>query len=152
MLNALIILCLLGAGALGTLTYRDLQTTRSQIRRINARNAARLSTVQRKRLELLEVRNRARLVEGTVSGGTTAIERLHQALAGTTFGLIDLLSSDEQFKASARRAKASHDKTRRDIYGALRTTNRAVHLIADTLFISKAEKRLVGRRKERNGD
>eukprot|EP00003_Mantamonas_plastica_P004954 TRINITY_DN13976_c0_g1_i1.p2 TRINITY_DN13976_c0_g1~~TRINITY_DN13976_c0_g1_i1.p2 ORF type:complete len:107 (-),score=12.84 TRINITY_DN13976_c0_g1_i1:782-1102(-) len=97
-------------------------------------------------MDLLEVRNRAKLLEDSVSGGATAVEKVHKAITNTTFGLIDLFSSDENFRNSAQKAKASHDETSQKIYSSVRTTNRALHILADTLFIGKAEKQIVSRR------
>jgi len=104
------------------------------------------SHIQKSRMELLETRNRARLLEDTVKQGTSAVEKMHKAIAATTFSLIDHFSTDEEFRESARRARETHNQTSRQIYKAAQTTNKAIHLIADTLFISRKEKRLTTRR------
>lgn len=70
------------------------------------------------------------------------MEKVHKAISNTTFGLIDLFSKDEEFRQTARKARATHDQTSQQIYRTVRTTNKALHILADTLIIGKAEKRL----------
>ena len=103
------------------------------------------SHIQKSRLDLIETRNRARLLEDTVSQGTSAVEKMHQAIAATTFSLIDRFSTDQDFRDSARRAHESHNNTSRQIYQAARTTNKALHLLADTLIVTRKEKKLTVR-------
>ncbi|TGN41654.1 hypothetical protein [Marinobacter confluentis] len=108
------------------------------------------SNIQKSRMELMETRNRARLLEDTVKHGTSAVEKMHQAIATTTFSLIDHFSTDQEFRESARRARETHNKTSRQIYQAARTTNKALHLLADSLFISRKEKKLTMRTRLKN--
>ncbi|WP_417566677.1 hypothetical protein [Marinobacter sp.] len=133
--------------ALGGLcyTYCQLLVCRRQVRILNSRRLAAHSALQKSRMDLLEVRNRARLLEDSVSGGASAVEKLHKAISNTTFGLIDLFSRDEAFRETARKARDTHDETSQKIYRTVRTTNRALHILADTLIIGKAEKQIVSR-------
>ncbi len=130
--------------ALGGLcvAYWQLLLCRREARILNSHRVATHSAVQKSRMDLLEVRNRARLLEDSVSGGASAVEKLHKAISNTTFGLIDLFSKDEEFRQTARKARATHDQTSQQIYRTVRTTNKALHILADTLIIGKAEKRL----------
>jgi hypothetical protein len=48
----------------------------------------------------------------------------------------------------ARRARDTHNNTSNQFYKAARTTNKALHLLADILFISRREKQLTSRRSE----
>ncbi|KAA1171051.1 hypothetical protein FWJ25_17895 [Marinobacter salinexigens] len=139
-------------GTLGALVYRQLQCNRKHLRIINSHRLAAHSAIQKSRMDLLEVRNRAKLLEDSVSGGATAVEKVHKAITNTTFGLIDLFSSDENFRSSARKAKVSHDEASQKIYRSVRTTNRALHILADTLIIGKAEKQIVSRRPASDDD
>lgn len=148
--TGLILLLLCVAAALLCVAYRQLLQCRRETRRLNAQRVAANSAIQKRRMDLLEVRNRARLLEDSVSGGTSAVEKLHQAISNTTFGLIDLFSKDEEFRQSTRKARATHDQTSRQIYRTVRTTNKALHILADSLIIGKAEKRLASR-KRRSG-
>lgn len=127
--------------------FRLLILGRREARILNSHRVAANSAIQKSRMDLLEVRNRARLLEDSVTGGATAVEKLHRAISNTTFGLIDLFSSDEEFRSSARKARASHNETSQKIYRTVRTTNRALHILADTLIIGQAEKRLVARKR-----
>ncbi len=70
-------------------------------------------------------------------------------ISNTTFGLIDLFSKDEEFRQTARKARATHDQTSQQIYRTVRTTNKALHILADTLIIGKAEKRLASRKRDK---
>ncbi|MFO7528414.1 MAG: hypothetical protein R6W86_06370 [Marinobacter sp.] len=146
-------LLLVAAVALA-LVFRQLQVCRVLLRRVNTRRVAARSAIQKRRMDLMEVRNRTKLLEETVSGGTSAVEKVHKTLSSTTFGLIDLFSRDEDFRKSARKARTTHDQTSSEIYSAVRTTNRALHMLADTLIISKVEKRIISRhtRRPRNSD
>ncbi|MBY6032371.1 hypothetical protein KUV59_04270 [Marinobacter daepoensis] len=142
--------------ALGLLATAGLLTAAAQVashnrrnlRILNAHRIGALSAIQKSRMDLLEVRNRARLLEDTVAGGATAVEKVHRAIANTTFGLIDLFSRDDGFRDSARRVQESHHQKSEQVYKAVRTTNRALHILADTLIISKAEKRMVSKTKK----
>ncbi|RBP20526.1 hypothetical protein DET50_1326 [Marinobacter pelagius] len=146
-------LLLIAAGAL-LLVFRQLQACRVMLRRVNTHRIAARSAVQKRRMDLMEVRNRTKLLEETVSGGTSAVEKVHKTISSTTFGLIDLFSRDEDFRKNALKARTTHDQTSSEIYNAVRTTNRALHILADTLIISKVEKRIISRhtRRPRNGD
>ena len=138
---------LLLAGALLVAGYQVAFDNRALIRRLNALRIAELSARQKARMDMLEVRNRAKLLEDTVSGGTSAVEKVHKTIANTTFGLIDLFSRDDEFRSQARRVQQRHQQTSTEVYRAVRTTNRALHIIADTLFIGSSEKRMVSRTK-----
>jgi len=152
--EVLLFAALLASAGVLIRVFLQLQACRVLLRRINSHRVTARSVVQKRRMDLMEVRNRAKLLEETVSGGTSAVEKVHKAISGTTFGLIDLFSRDEDFKRNARRARTTHDQTSREIYGAVRTTNRALHILADTLIISKVEKRIVTRQERgpRNDD
>lgn len=117
------------------------------LRIVNSHQVAANSHVQKSRMDLLEARNRARLLEDTVKNGTSAVERVHQAVTTTTFSLIDRFASSEEFRENARRARARHDKTSSQLYQSVHTTNKALHILADTLYFGKKEKRLTVRKK-----
>ncbi|OZB15700.1 MAG: hypothetical protein B7X58_06175 [Marinobacter sp. 34-60-7] len=138
---------LLLSGALLAAGYQVSFENRALFRRLNALRIAALSERQKARMDMLEVRNRAKLLEDTVSGGTSAVEKVHKTIANTTFGLIDLFSRDDEFRSQARRVQQRHQQTSTEVYRAVRTTNRALHIIADTLFIGSSEKRMVSRTK-----
>jgi len=93
--------------------------------------------IQKKRLDLIELKNRKRLMEDTVRDGTTAVEAIHRTLTGVTFDLVDRYSSNEDFKARARKARTTHDETSKTFYKALRTTNRALHAFTDMVIVDK---------------
>ena len=132
-------------------TFWQIQLSRRYLRILNAHRIAASNAIQKKRMDLLEVRNRAKLLEDTVSGGASAVEKVHKAISNTTFGLIDMFSRDEEFRENARKARQTHDQTSENVYRTVRTTNRALHIIADTLIIGKAEKKIVSRKPGRTG-
>ncbi|HLV76559.1 MAG TPA: hypothetical protein VKY53_01355 [Marinobacter sp.] len=136
------------AAALLVLGYRQLWQGQQSMRALTACRIRAVSAIQQRRLDLMEVRNRARILEDTVSGSASAVEKVHKVIANTTFGLIDIFSSDEEFRLSARKVQQTHHYRSGQVYNALRTTNRAVHILADTLIITKAEKRLVTKSKK----
>jgi hypothetical protein len=138
----LLLIALCGSGA----AYWQLLLCRRRVRILISHRVAAHSAIQRSRMDLLEVRNRARLLEDSVSSGASAVEKLHKAISNTTFGLIDLFSKDEQFRKTARKARATHDETSQQIYRTVRTTNKALHILADTLIIGKAKKRIASRK------
>ncbi len=138
----LLLLAFMGFG----IAYWQLLLCRREARILNSHRVAAHSALQKSRMDLLEVRNRARLLEDSVSGGASAVEKVHKAISNTTFGLIDLFSKDEEFRQTARKARATHDQTSQQIYRTVRTTNKALHILADTLIIGKAEKRLAARK------
>ncbi|MBJ6137845.1 hypothetical protein [Marinobacter litoralis] len=140
--------CLALSAGLLAAGFRESATTRSQLRILNASRLHAQSEIQRKRMELLEVRHRAKLMEDTVSGGATAVEKVHKVIANTTFGLIDRFAKDEEFKNTARKVKKTHHEKSEQVYQVVRTTNRAVHILADSLFIGKAEKRIISKTKK----
>lgn len=144
--TAIVFVLLLLAFGVFCLAYWQLLLCRREARILNSHRVAAHSAIQKSRMDLLEVRNRARLLEDSVSGGASAVEKLHKAISNTTFGLIDLFSKDEEFRHSARKARATHDQTSQQIYRTVRTTNKALHILADTLIIGKAEKRLASRK------
>ncbi|WP_372998146.1 hypothetical protein [Marinobacter sp.] len=135
-----------------SVAYWQLLLCRRQARILNSHRVAAHSAIQKSRMDLLEVRNRARLLEDSVSSGASAVEKLHKAISNTTFGLIDLFSKDEEFRQTARKARATHDETSQQIYRTVRTTNKALHILADTLIIGKAEKRLASRKRGKDAD
>lgn len=139
----LLLLAFMGFGV----AYWQLLLCRREARILNSHRVAAHSALQKSRMDLLEVRNRARLLEDSVSGGASAVEKVHKAISNTTFGLIDLFSKDEEFRQTARKARATHDQTSQQIYRTVRTTNKALHILADTLIIGKAEKRLASRKR-----
>lgn len=143
-------LLLLAAGAM-VFTFWRLQVARRHLRVLNSHRIAAHSAIQKSRMDLLEVRNRAKLLEDSVSGGASAVEKVHKAISNTTFGLIDLFSKDEEFRENARKARTTHDNTSENIYKTVRTTNKALHILADTLIIGKAEKQIVSRKGGRKG-
>lgn len=145
--TALIVVFLLLTLVLLCHTYRVLLSGRRLARILNSHRIAANSAIQKSRMDLLEVRNRARLLEDSVSGSASAVEKLHKAISNTTFGLIDLFSRDEDFRKTARKARVNHDETSQKIYRTVRTTNKALHILADTLIIGQAEKRLVSRKR-----
>ena len=103
------------------------------------------SHIQKSRLDFMESRNRARLLEDTVKQGTTAVEKMHRAIATTTFSLIDHFATDQEFRESARRAHETHNNTSRQIYHAARTTNKALHLLADSFLTSRKDRKITTR-------
>lgn len=130
--------------ALGGFCYAfwQLQRSRVLIRILNSQRIAANSALQRSRMDIYSVRNRAKLLEDTVSGGASAVEKMHKVISNTTFSLVDRFSKDGEFRHSARKVRKTHDQTSKQVYHAVRTTNKAIHILADTLFISKAEKRI----------
>ncbi len=150
--TAIVSLLLLLAFSGFCFAYWQLLLCRREARIVNSHRVAAHSAIQKSRMELEEVRNRTRLLEDSVSGGASAVEKLHKTISNTTFGLIDLFSKDEEFRQSARKARATHDQTSQQIYRTVRTTNKALHILADTLIIGKAEKRLASRKRENAPD
>ncbi|WP_323754291.1 hypothetical protein [Marinobacter sp.] len=140
--------CLALSAGLLAAGFRESVSSRKQLRVLNASRLNVQNEIQRKRMELLEVRNRAKLMEDTVSGGTAAVEKVHKVIANTTFGLIDRFAKDEAFKSTARRVRKTHHEKSEKVYEVVRTTNRAAHLLADSLFIGKAEKRIISKTKK----
>ncbi|MBZ2168022.1 hypothetical protein [Marinobacter sp. F4216] len=122
--------------------FSGIRRTKKQLRLLNSHQISAQSAIQKARLDMLELRNRTRLLEDAVTGGTTAVEKVHKAISNTTFGLIDLFSKDEDFKVSARQAKSSHDETSESFYSAVRTTNRALRSLADVIVVNKSEKKI----------
>ncbi|MGC8118950.1 hypothetical protein [Marinobacter sp. VGCF2001] len=141
-------LSLVGSGILLATTFALYHTNRRRLRILNSHRIRAVSAIQERRMDVMEVRNRARLLEETVSGGASAVEKVHKAIANTTFGLIDLFSKDDNFKDGARKVQQSHQRKSEQIYKVVRTTNRALHILADTLVIEKAEKRIVSKTKK----
>lgn len=142
LLTSLSLLLIIGSGVLLTRTFQQHRTTRRQVLALRSRAIARQSRIQRKRLDLLETRNRNKVLEDTVKSGTAAVEKMHRTLTNATFGLIDRFSSDDEFRESARKARETHDQTSDKIYKTLHTTNKAVHLLADTLLTKRTENRI----------
>lgn len=106
------------------------------VRQIAIRNA-----IQKTRMDLREVGDRARLLETTVSGGTTAVEKLHKAISSTTFGLINMFVNDDEVRQSVSVVRKTHDYTSQQIYHSVRITNKALRILADTVIIGRAVKR-----------
>ncbi|MDC0664325.1 hypothetical protein [Marinobacter sp. SS21] len=120
--------------ALTTLAvYRNIRNSRV----LSCAQARQASQLQKKRLDLIELKNRKRLMEETVRDGTTAVEAIHRTITGVTFDLVDRYSSSEDFKVRARKARTTHDETTKTFYKALRTTNRALHAFTDMVMIDK---------------
>lgn len=120
------------------------------LRRLRARQIAAHSHLQKSRMDLMETRNRARLLEETVKNGTSAVEKVHKAITTTTFSLIDHFSTSEELRENARRARESHDQTSDRIYRTVHTTNKALHILADSLFFGKKEKKLTERKRSKD--
>jgi hypothetical protein len=108
---------------------------------IYAHQIAARSVIQKSRMDLQETGDRAKLLETTVSGGTTAVEKVHRAISSTTFGLIDLFSTDDEFRQSVRMVRKTHDQTSQQVYRSVRTTNKALRILADTVISRRAGKR-----------
>jgi len=123
--------------------FWQLQRSRTLMRMLNSYRIATNSAVQKRRMDIYEVRNRAKLLEDTVSGSASAVEKMHRVISNTTFGLVDRFSKDDEFRQSAHKARKTHDQASKQIYHAVRTTNKAIHILADSLFITKAEKRVI---------
>lgn len=130
-------------------TFLQLQRSRTLVRALNSHRIATNSAIQQRRMDIYEVRNRAKLLEDTVAGGASAVEKMHRLISNTTFSLVDHLSKDDEFRQNARKARETHDHTSKQVYHAVRTTNKAIHILADTLFISKAEKRVISKKGKR---
>lgn len=143
-----LLLLVIASGALGY-GFWQLQRSRALMRILSSHRIAANSAVQKRRMDLYEVRNRAKLLEDTVSGGASAVEKMHRAISKTTFSLVDHFSKDSEFQQSARKARETHDQASKQVYHAVRTTNKAIHILADTLFITKAEKQVILKRGSR---
>ncbi len=128
-----------------------LQNRRALIHLRTAQRSA-YHHIQKSRMDLMETRNRARLLEDTVKQGTSAVEKMHQAIAATTFGLIDHFAKNEEFRESAQRAHQTHNHTSRKIYQAAHTTNKALHLLADSVITRRQEKKLTARSRPKKPD
>ncbi len=128
------------------IALRDHSHNTRQLRILTAQQISANSHLQKSRMDLLETRNRARLLEETVKNGTSAVEKVHKAITTTTFSLIDRFSTSEEFRENARRARETHDQTSDQIYRSVHTTNKALHILADTLFFGKKEKQLTARK------
>ncbi|HEY9119698.1 MAG TPA: hypothetical protein VIN33_08060 [Marinobacter sp.] len=144
-MNPSLIIGYLLLGAAATLTgYALINYQRNQalLRRLQSHHARVRSIVQKHRMDLQEVRNRNKLVEDTVAGGTTAVELVHRTITTVTFEAIDRFSSSDKLKENARRARMTHDEATSQIYRSVRRTNRAIHVLANTVLSEKARKRL----------
>lgn len=106
---------------------------RQAMRRYQAIQARRINDIQKRRMERLELRNRKTLMEDSVREGTTAVEAIHRTITGVTFDLVDRYSRSEELKAKAKKAREVHDESTRTFYKAVRTTNRALHVVADMI-------------------
>lgn len=120
------------------------------LRLLHSQRISANSHIQKTRMDLMETRNRARLLEETVKNGTSAVEKVHKAITTTTFSLIDRFSTNEEFRENARRARETHDQTSDQIYRSVHTTNKALHILADTLFLGKKEKQLTSRKRPKD--
>ncbi|SDW65623.1 hypothetical protein [Marinobacter mobilis] len=129
---AVALLSLACAGLLGAsvLTFYQNQLA---MRRYLAIQARRANDVQKRRMDRLELRNRKTLMEDSVREGTTAVEAIHRTITGVTFDLVDRYSRSEELKAKAKKAREVHDESTRTFYKAVRTTNRALHVVADII-------------------
>ncbi|WP_166260068.1 hypothetical protein [Marinobacter salicampi] len=144
------LLALIGLGLLAA-TARLSHRNHSLGRILSAGLAALVNQAGKRQLDLIEFRNRARLVEETVRTSTTAVEVIHRAITSTTFEVIDRLSTSERFRADARRAKTVHDTKSRSFYRSLRTTNRAFHGLANRVMDSKAKRTNQNRDSKKHG-
>lgn len=121
---------------------------RRAVLKLHSRQMDDVNVVQKKRLDLLETRNRSRVLEDTVKNGASAVELMHRTLTSATFGLIDRFTSDEEFRENARKARETHDQTTEKLYKTFYTTNKAVHLLADS-FLTRRTENKIRRRYER---
>lgn len=148
-MDAIILLSLsaaaIAAGLIIAAIRQHAYNTRN-LRKLRALRVSACSHIQKSRMDLMETRNRARLLEDTVKHGTSAVEKVHRTITTTTFSLIDRFSTNEEFRENARRARESHDQTSEQIYRTVHTTNKALHILADALFIGKKEKKLTERK------
>lgn len=129
---SLVALSLLSVGLTAASGY-TLYHNRLALRRLNAIHARRANDIQKRRLERIELRNRKTLMEDSVREGTTAVEAIHRTITGVTFDLVDRYSRSEELKAKAKKAREVHDESTRTFYKAVRTTNRALHVVADMI-------------------
>jgi biopolymer transport protein ExbB/TolQ len=150
LLTSVCLLLVIASGTLLFKTIRQYRLTNRQVIALRSRALRRQSKIQKKRLDLLETRNRNKVLEDTVKSGTAAVEKMHRTLTNATFGLIDRFSSDDEFRENARKARETHDQTSDKIYKTLHTTNKAVHLLADTLLTRRTESRIRRRYSRRN--
>lgn len=150
LLTSVCLLLVIASGTLLFKTIRQYRLTNRQVIALRSRALRRQSKIQKKRLDLLETRNRNKVLEDTVKSGTAAVEKMHRTLTNATFGLIDRFSSDDEFRENARKARETHDQTSDKIYKTLHTTNKAVHLLADTLLTKRTESRIRRRYSRRN--
>lgn len=132
---------------LGISCWQFLHTRRAMFI-IHSHQLAARNTIQKTRMDLREVGDRAKLLENTVSGGTTAVEKVHRAISNTTFGLIDLFSSDDEFRQSVRVIRKTHDQTSQQVYRSVRTTSKAMRILADTVMIGRAGKRTASNKED----
>jgi len=130
--------------------FRQHRRNTRALRIIQSQQISANSHIQKTRMDLMETRNRARLLEETVKNGTSAVEKVHKAITTTTFSLIDRFSSSDEFRENARQARETHDQTSDQIYRSVRTTNKALHVLADTLFFGRKEKQLTARKKPKH--
>lgn len=126
----------------------EFSRTRRTMRIIHVHQIAARNAIQKTRMDLLEIGDRAKLLESTVSGGATAVEKLHKAITSTTFGLIDMFVSDNEIRQNVLVVKRTHDQTSQQIYHSVRTTNKALRILADTVIVGRTVKR---NRSERDG-
>ena len=137
-MNPSLIIGYLLLGAAATLTgyaLMNYQRNQALLRRLQSHHARVRSIVQKHRMDLQEVRNRNKLVEDTV-------ELVHRTITTVTFEAIDRFSSSDKVKENARRARMTHDEATSQIYRSVRRTNRAIHVLANTVLSEKARKRL----------
>ena len=133
-----------------TVSLRQHRRNTRTLRLLHSQRISANSHIQKTRMDLMETRNRARLLEETVKNGTSAVEKVHKAITTTTFSLIDRFSTNEEFRENARRARETHDQTSDQIYRSVHTTNKVLHILADTFFICKKEKHLTALKKPKN--
>jgi|SRR5690554_4123267 len=119
----------------------QLLRVRRAARIIHVHQLTAQNVIQKARMDLLEVSDRAKLLESTVSVGATAVEKLHKAITNTTFGLIEMFVSDNEIRQNVLVVRKTHDQTSQQIYQSVRTTNKALRILADTVIIGRATKR-----------
>ena len=89
-----------------TVALRQHSRNTRTLRLLHSQRISANSHIQKTRMDLMETRNRARLLEDTVKNGTSAVEKVHKVITTTTFSLIDRFSTNEEFRENARDRKS----------------------------------------------
>lgn len=138
MVNTVLVMAVL---ALAGVCWRLDRINQRRLRQLGADLAALNNRVRKRQMDLLEFRNKKRLLESTVTTGATAVEAVHRTLSSTAFELIDRFSTSEDLRHSARQVRSTHDRTSRTVYRSLRTTNRTLHALADMMLERRSGRR-----------